>query len=60
MEACRDELVLSKEKLKNPSNIYMVAESDNELIGCYGLDPVSETKIELSALFMNQGSLEKG
>jgi len=60
MEACRDELVLSKEKLKNPSNIYMVAESDNELIGYYGLEPVSETEIELSALFIEPRIIGKG
>ena len=38
----------------------MVAESDDELIGYYGWEPVSETEIELSALFIEPRGIGKG
>jgi N-acetylglutamate synthase-like GNAT family acetyltransferase len=60
MEACIDELVVEKEKLENLNYVYMVAESDGELVGYYGLEPVSNSEVELSALFIDPKHIGEG
>ncbi len=60
MAACIDELVVPKEKLENPNFCYMVAEVNGELLGYYGLEPLSKVKIELSALFVKSTNIGSG
>jgi len=60
MAACIDDLVLPKEKLENPNFSYMVAEVNGELLGYYGLEPLSKVEIELSALFVESTHIGVG
>ena len=60
MEACANELVVPKETLENPSFSYMIVESKAEVVGYYGLEPASDTEIELSALFVEPKFIGKG
>lgn len=60
MEACADELVVPMENLQSQNHSYIVVESNDELIGYYGLEPVSATKIELSALFIEPKFIGRG
>jgi N-acetylglutamate synthase-like GNAT family acetyltransferase len=60
MIECNSELVLPKEKLGNQKYRYMVASSNDELIGYYGLEPITEIEVELSALFLEPRFIGKG
>ncbi len=52
MEACRDELVVSREKIQDSKNQYLVAESAGEVLGFYALERLSAAEFELEALFV--------
>ncbi len=60
MSVCIDELVVKKEKLENPVFSYMVVEANGGIVGYYGLEPLSETKTELAALFVEPAHIGTG
>ena len=58
MEACRAELRVSAETLN--ANPYTVFEVDGKIVGFHVLAPLSETEIELDALFLDPAHIGKG
>ncbi|MCF6338854.1 MAG: GNAT family N-acetyltransferase [Gammaproteobacteria bacterium] len=52
MAACRNELVVSIEKIENEYFHYMAAERQGEVVGFYALEHLSESDFELEALFV--------
>ncbi len=52
MQACRNELLVTEEMIKNKSSYYAVAEEQGELVGFYSLEGVTESSVELGLLFV--------
>ena len=60
MEACRDELAVSREDIANPEYAHTVAESRGRLLGYYALMPIQERGYELDALFVEPEFIGRG
>lgn len=60
MAACRNELLVSLDKLKSSKFHYMAAERRGEIIGFYALEHVSESEFELEALFVKPKYIGSG
>ncbi len=52
MEACRDELAVTTQKIENPSFLYFVAMEQAVVQGFYAFEKHSSTQWELEALFV--------
>lgn len=52
MEACRQELLVTKEMIESKANYYAVAEDRGVMTGFYSLSGLSESNIELGLLFV--------
>lgn len=60
MQACRDELTVSREELLSGSREYLVAETQGEVLGFYGLEFLSAGNCELAALFVEPRHIGTG
>ncbi len=58
INACRQELTFFPQDIQN--NHFFVAEIDSLIIGFYGLEVLSNTKIELMALFIAPSHIHRG
>lgn len=58
MDACRQELTFSTQELQN--HHFWVAEINKLIVGFYGLEVLSATKIELIALFIAPAYIHHG
>ncbi len=52
LKACKNELVITKNKLGSDKFLYMVAENNGEKLGYYALEKISKSEFELEALFV--------
>ena len=60
MEACRDELRVTPERIEAESTRYFVAETDGRTVGYYAIERLTQTKWELEAMFVEPESIGKG
>ena len=60
MAACENELVIAKSKLESDRFLYMVAEGNDEELGYYALERISESEFELEALFVEPKHIGSG
>lgn len=60
MEACREELSVSPDKIENNKFHHVVAESNSVIVGFYALERLSETEFELEALFVEPKRIRTG
>lgn len=60
MEACRDELTITSEKIIAGYYRYVVAELDTNLIGFYAIEKYTEKEFELEALFVEPAHIGTG
>jgi len=60
MKRCRDELTYAEEDIEAPRFRFQVCEVDEELVGFYVLEILSETEAELEGLFVKPALLRKG
>jgi len=60
LEACAEELTISVADMASSGFIYMLCESDTEIIGFYAIERLSRNKAELDALFVKPNHIGKG
>jgi len=60
LEACAEELTISATGMALSGFIYMLCESDSEIIGYYAIERLSRNKAELDALFVKPSHIGKG
>ena len=60
MLACETELLITKNKFESDKFLYMVAESKGEQLGYYALEKISESEVELEALFVDPVHIGSG
>ena len=60
MEACREELAVSRDHLENKTFHYRVAELNGTLVGYYCLEQLSPSTWELDALFVEPALIGQG
>ncbi|MEM7281111.1 MAG: GNAT family N-acetyltransferase [Pseudomonadota bacterium] len=60
MEACREELQVSQDKIADGRFHFFVLEKHNRVIGFYALERLSEEEWELEALFVTPNSMSQG
>ncbi len=60
MEACREELAISRADLESKSFHYRVVEINETVVGYYGLEQLSPSVWELNALFVNPSQIGQG
>ena len=60
MEACREELSVSPEKMESSRFHYAVAERQGEIVGYYALERLSAVTFELEALFVEPAHIGSG
>jgi len=60
MQACEKELSYSAEKILAPNYHFYVAKKQNDVLGFYALQALSETQAELEALFVEPEWIGKG
>jgi predicted N-acetyltransferase YhbS len=60
MEACREELSVSREQLLDSAHEYLVAERHGEVLGFCGLEYLSPESCELAAMFVEPAHIGTG
>ena len=60
LEACAEELTISAADMALSGFVYMLCESDTEIIGFYAIECLSKNKAELDALFVKPCYIGKG
>ena len=60
LAACAEELTISPADMALSGLIYMLCESDTEIIGFYAIERLSRNKAELDALFVKPNHIGKG
>jgi len=60
LEACAEELTISAVDMGLSGFIYMLCETDTEIIGFYAIERLSRDKAELDALFVKPSHIGKG
>jgi len=60
MEACREELTLTPEKIQNSAFYFIVAETADKIVGFYGVEHLSPLQFELEALFVEPVAIGSG
>ena len=60
MKRCRDELTYTEADIEAPRFNFQVCEIDDEPVGFYALEMMSETEAELEGLFVKPGLLRQG
>lgn len=60
MNACKDELIITQEKLCTKAFSVMVYELEGDFLGFYSLERLNATQLELEALFIQPQCIGKG
>lgn len=60
LEACRDELSVTPQKIGDGRYTYFVAEADDCIAGFYALEDLADGSFELEALFVEPDSMGSG
>lgn len=60
MEACRAELAISEDDIRNPQRHTLLAESEGQVLGYYALERLSAEEYELDALFVEPRHIGQG
>jgi len=60
MAACQEELLVSIEKMENERFHYIVTERQDEVVGFYALEHLSDSEFELEALFVEPNHIGTG
>ena len=60
MEKCRDELSVQAFDIENRNFQYLVGELNNEIVGFYALERLSQLELELEALFVEPKEIGAG
>ena len=60
MEACRDELTVTPERINMDEFHYAVAETGSDIVGYYALEKCSLHEYEVEALFVKPKYIGKG
>jgi GNAT superfamily N-acetyltransferase len=60
MQACRNELQVSEEKIVDTRYLLFVAEEHGEILGYYALERLSSEAYELDAIFIDPRYIRKG
>lgn len=58
--ACKEELIVTQEKIESKAFSYWVYEHKNDILGFYAIEKISSEAAELEALFVSPESIGKG